>query len=77
MRGAVSVHKKRGEHMNETKTRERPPVAESEGSSVISIRLTKGELDKLDRCGAAMGLSRSKVIKKWLEIIVLLDNQGS
>ncbi len=62
--------------MDETRKRGRPPVEEGAETSVISIRLTKGELDKLDRYGAAVGLSRSKVIRKWLEIIVLLDNQG-
>lgn len=70
------VHGKGGERMDETRKRGRPPADEGAESIVISIRLTKGELDKLDRYGAALGLSRSKVIKKWLEIIVLLENQG-
>jgi hypothetical protein len=61
----------------ETRKRGRPPVEDTaRHSAVISIRLTPGEIVKLDRYGEIKGLSRSQVIQKWLDMVILLDTKG-
>jgi len=68
---------KRGEPMTDTPKRGRPFLEESKKhSEVISIRLTKGEIEKLDRYGAIKGLSRSQIIQKWIDVIIVLPKEG-
>lgn len=49
----------------------RPPLDDSrKHNEVVSIRLTKGEIEKLDRYGKIKGLSRSQIIQKWIDMII-------
>jgi hypothetical protein len=43
--------------------------------NVVSIRLTKGEIEKLDRYGKIKGLSRSETVQLWLDTIVVEEHE--
>ena len=62
--------------MEKKNPRGRPPLSDEFKSVTVSIRLSKDEVEKLDEYGKISGLSRSQIIQKLVNAIIVVKPRG-